>query len=293
MIRAVKTHRCILNKRLLRNFLVFQLLCAPRTISARALGDAVQESFQRISVFAVWMPIMATGEKLWIVESKVADELDLSMVRSTFADAHEKTPDGFDLVPELAAAIAGYSSQKTAREGAHLLIDVGASTLDMVSFLRVTSKKATGIESSVELLGAAALEVARRAGEPDLECELACRHQYRELIDASRKESRTRVEFKAGREVQVIATGGGCNTELHKRFIGSRATKELLGEVPIIFPSPPAAITDEECDTQRLLLAYGLTMDVFEKVELLPPSQTPNMPLQAKTEISAPGPEQC
>ncbi|MBX7492042.1 hypothetical protein K3163_02330 [Qipengyuania sp. 1NDW9] len=222
-----------------------------------------------------------------------ADELDLAMVRSTFADAHEKTPEGFDLVPELAAAIAGYSSQKTAREGAHLLIDVGASTLDMVTFLRVTSKKATGIESSVELLGAAALEVARRAGEPDLECELACRHQYKELIDASRKESRTRVEFKAGREVQVIATGGGCNTELHKRFIGSRATKELLGEVPIIFPSPPAAITDEECDTQRLLLAYGLTMDVFEKVDLLPPSQTPNMSLQSKTEISAPGPEQC
>lgn len=222
-----------------------------------------------------------------------ADELDLSKVRSTFADARKETPNGFDLVPELAAAIAGYSSQKTAREGAHLLIDVGASTLDMVTFLRVSSKKATGIESSVELLGAAALEVARRAGEPELECELACRHQYKELIDASRQECRTRVEFKAGREIQIIATGGGCNTELHKRFIESRATEDLLGAVPIIFPCPPVAIADKECDTQRLLLAYGLTMDVFEKVELQPPSLTPDMPLQAPKEFAPPGAEQC
>lgn len=220
-------------------------------------------------------------------------ELDLTRIKTEFAEAGPETPDGFDLVPELAAAIAGYSSQKTARTGAHLLIDVGASTLDMVTFLRVASKKSTGIESSVELLGAAALEVARRSGEPQLECELACRYQYKELIDASRQEHRTRVEFKSGREVQIIATGGGCNADLHDQFIKSRATKDLLGEVPIILPSPPAVIAKKDCDAARLLLAYGLTMDVFEKVELLPPSKTPDMPAKSSTEIVVPGAEHC
>jgi hypothetical protein len=221
------------------------------------------------------------------------ENLDLSAVRSELSAAGTDLPAGFAIVPELAAAIAGYSSQKTARTGAHLLIDVGASTLDMVTFLRVASKKATGIESSVELLGAAALEVAKKSGETNLEFELACRHQYAVVVKDTQRESRTRTEFKVGREVQIIATGGGRHTELHRRFINSRATASLLGEIPIIYPSPSPAIASKECDTERLLIAYGLTMDVFEKVELLPPSQTPDIPIQPKVEITPTGAEQC
>lgn len=223
-----------------------------------------------------------------------AGNLDLPAIKSALSAASANLPNGFDIVPELAAAIAGYSSQKTARTGAHLLIDVGASTLDMVTFLRVASKKATGIESSVELLGAAALKVAKKAKKPSLEFELACRHQYDVIVKGTRHESRTLTEFKVGREVQIIATGGGRHTPLHRRFINSRATAApLLGDVPIIYPSPPPAIALKECDTERLLIAYGLTMDVFEKVELLPPSQTPDIPIQPKVQISPTGPEQC
>lgn len=222
-----------------------------------------------------------------------AGNLDLPAIKSALSAASANLPNGFDIRPELAAAIAGYSSQKTARTGAHLLIDVGASTLDMVTFLRVASKKATGIESSVELLGAAALEVAKKARERSLEFELACRYQYDAVLKGTRRESRTRTEFKVGREVQIIATGGGRHTPLHRRFINSRATASLLGDVPIIYPSPPPAIAHKECDTERLLIAYGLTMDVFEKVELLPPSQTPDIPTQPKVEISPTGAEQC
>jgi hypothetical protein len=137
------------------------------------------------------------------------------------------------------------------------------------------------------------MAVALDHGVDEDEFSLACRKQFSDVVVTTRSPRRSPREFAPGKEVQVLATGGGRYSWLHKAFITRMASPQLLGDVPIIQPEPPKAVASHECDLSRLLLAYGLTMDVFERVELTPPSQTPDIPTRERFEILAPGPEQC
>jgi hypothetical protein len=66
---------------------------------------------------------------------------------------------------------------------------------------------------------------------------------------------------------------------------------KVLGDLPIIEPSPPAKITDEDCDRTRLLLAYGLTRDEQELLEPRLPSQIGELPIPRASSPEMTGPE--
>ncbi len=210
-----------------------------------------------------------------------------SKVRECYQASTHDLPAGFDLVPELTAAISGYANEPFARDGAHILIDVGASTLDVVAFNLVNRERVAAFAAEVNLLGAAALEAARGDGFPDDLFRRACIEQYDQVFNYARHSRVAPRNFDATlrrNPVQLMAIGGGCKTAVHKEFIAR--VHPTLGDLKLMHPSPPAQMTSIKCDASRLLLAYGLTSDIPEQLELRRPSEIPLINDQQSAPIS-------
>ena len=210
----------------------------------------------------------------------VAGELSLLRLRQKLAQSGGVLPDGWHLVPELTAAIAGYAALKTAQDGAHILVDVGASTLDIVAFNHIPGEKIAVISASVELLGAACLETAQAAGIDDKAFKAACNHQFDQVFGEAKRYERGGLGFNPlhrKRDVQLVTTGGGCAAPLHAEFLSAMTTPDELGASPAVRPTPPDFAMKGTNDGSRLLLAYGLTRDIPELLDLSLPSQVPTI----------------
>jgi hypothetical protein len=214
-----------------------------------------------------------------------AANLTHKIVRRCYQASSHEIPNGFDLVPELTAAISGYVNEPVARNGAHILIDVGASTLDTVAFNLVNRERVSAFAAEVGLLGAAALEVSRAEGFEEGLFRQACFDQYDQVFHHARHANVAPREFDPTlriNHIQLIAIGGGCKTSAHTRVIDG--IDRALGDLKLMRPTPPAHMTSKKCDTSRLLLAYGLTSDIPEQLELRRPSEIP--PISAQTSSS-------
>ena len=208
-----------------------------------------------------------------------AGALKLDDVRSALRASAPVLPPGFELVPELTAAIAGYAADPTARAGAHMLVDVGASTLDIVAFNLVGRSKAPVFAAGVELLGASALGWARKAEIDDTTFKRACDLQFENVYGHARSPQIAPMLFHStyrSADVQALYTGGGCHTDLHRRFV--EEMPGALGPLAPYRPLPPPRLVNTECDISRLLLAFGLTRDVGELYDCKLPSQIERLP---------------
>jgi hypothetical protein len=213
-----------------------------------------------------------------------AEELDLEMVRDIYHNTADDLPAGFQLVPELTAAIAGFAFEPTTQMGSHLIVDVGASTLDIAAFNLVEKERISVFAAAVELLGAAALNVAQTKGISADDFASACSHEFNTVFGHARSTKRASDGFHPARRrrpVQLVVTGGGCKTAVHESFIESLTIERSLGEGNIIQLQPPKELVELSCDRSRLLLAYGLTRDLPELLDLRLPSEIPD--LAAKT----------
>ncbi|RYG90175.1 MAG: hypothetical protein EON59_00535, partial [Alphaproteobacteria bacterium] len=205
-----------------------------------------------------------------------AGALSHELVRQCYQASSHDLPEGFDLIPELTAAITGYANEPYARNGAHILIDVGASTLDIVAFNLVGRERVSAFAAEVGLLGAAALQASMQEKFDDALFQKAMFDQYDRVFDYAQHPNVAQGNFNRTlrkHDVQLIAIGGGSKTEVHKDAI--KRIDGTLGDLKLVNPAPPSHLTDKKCDTSRLLLAYGLTSDIPEQLELRRPSQIP------------------
>lgn len=219
-----------------------------------------------------------------------AENLTLQLVRESLDGLDQSTDlqqDGWYLIPELTAAIAGYAASPQSQTGSHVLIDVGASTLDIVAFNLVGRFNVSVISAAVELLGSASLDVVRSAKISDDDFTSACEHQFASVFKDACRPSRGGNCFNPSpqrqKDVQLVTTGGGCASPLHAQFIADSNNRNELGSLPTIRPHPPLSCKADECDRSRLLLAYGLTRDEHELPILKPASQVPDLPPPPRT----------
>jgi hypothetical protein len=269
---------------------------------AKPLGPAGADQFMAVNVgipvaahddarsFSIFKRIVAAAVEL----APFASRLTTDLVRQTHSRSPDRLPAGFYLVPELTAAVAGYAFAPTSQPGSHMLVDVGASTLDIVAFNLVGRERVAVFSAAVELLGAAALDIALSRQLSAGDFKRACDHEFEEVYGRARSPERAQDGFHAAyrrKPVQLLVTGGGCKTEVHDRFIAEMPTERVLGAAPTIHPLPPKAMTDMSCDRSRLLLAYGLTRDLPDLPEIKLPSQVPSITPLVRMEPSFVGPE--
>ena len=212
-----------------------------------------------------------------------ASNLTLPLVRKVVAEATAVRPPGFELVPELAAAIAGYAADPTTPSGPHVLVDVGAATLDIVAFnLLERGQRISVMASGVEMFGAASLQWARLGNIADNVFKDACDHQFDAVYGHAGSPERDPRGFHPAHRgasiIRLVTTGGGCATELHGRFIDEMIKPGVLGVGPVGRPVPPTWIASSPCDRSRLLVAYGLTRDVPAIARCRLPSEIEDLP---------------
>jgi hypothetical protein len=117
--------------------------------------------FQRVGK-AAWMLSVLENQ---VTIAKARDELR-HLTESP--EYWERDDDGlacdFDIVPEIAAGAIGYASSTLRREGLHLMVDVGASTLDVCSFVlheRAGNDRYSLLTADVKQLGTLRLHQER------------------------------------------------------------------------------------------------------------------------------------
>ncbi|MGA0601522.1 hypothetical protein ACO2Q3_12535 [Caulobacter sp. KR2-114] len=205
-----------------------------------------------------------------------ADQLDLDAVREALRDADKAEAAGADtpfvLYEELAAVIAGYKVSPDHRAGAHVIVDVGAATLDVATFyLPAGDENVQVLMSSVDTLGGEALALARRNGVPDPTFRAACAQHTRRVLSYTFLRKDSRFFPLNGIPKPLLFVGGGRLTDVHSELYNNYPQGL---EAPLVTPKPQRGLKyTAGADFARLVLAWGLSQGEEMLPTLTPPSQ--------------------
>lgn len=206
----------------------------------------------------------------------LASKLGLAEVKDALASASataeitSETP--FIMYEELAGVIAGYKASPDHRTGPHVIVDVGAATLDVATFhIPAGDEKVLVFMSGVDHLGAEALRYARSQEIPDTTFRAACNAHTRNVISTTFLRRDQDFYLLNGIPKPLLFVGGGRLTDVHSELY-SHYPRGL--EAPLRTPAPGAGLKyDPGTDVERLLLAWGLSQDEIDLPEIKPPSQ--------------------
>jgi len=181
----------------------------------------------------------------------------------------------YQLFEELAGVVAGYMMTPEKAGGPHIIVDVGAATLDVATFYIPDGDYALEVyESGVELLGAQSLQCALAASVPEATFRGACQAHTHGVL--SKTFNTKNYSFLPGPNFPskpMIYVGGGRMTALH-RSTYDRYSKAYLA--PMRSPGVGRWLERSlATDQERLLLAWGLAQDPGTGAipRIRPPSQ--------------------
>jgi hypothetical protein len=208
-----------------------------------------------------------------------AHELSLAMIRKAMReDIPADIKVNVRVYPELAAVVAGYAGSRERHMGPNVVIDCGAATLDIATFiLRPGEGQAafSTFEAKVATLGAEAWRWAKGAGITEDDFLLTC-HDLHADVFVPTQDHRAPREFRTDaatnkKDVQLIAVGGGMNGKIYRTFTKPLAARYGRQELHLSAPEKLKCI--EGTDYSRLLLADGLARQHFDIPEFRKPSE--------------------
>lgn len=281
-------------------------------------GDVMLKfPYQSLGLFA-WKASQSRDRVFW--------NETIDMANSARPDAAEIGLDGLYLMPEFVAQIAGYVRSPQRRDGLHLLMDVGAGTVDLAIFMVMKEYKAEKdrypiFASEVLPLGTHFLmaERHRQLGIQDLgwddfvsvptaeefakqahiepgraiEADSALENRLAEAIVKLLRYTQTRRHGNASEWTKGLPTflsGGGAGCDVYVRSLELAFAECGLKLRRTHFP-----LLEEASKLQgigrstfhRLSVAYGLTFDAESIGRILAPHEVPDAP-RVDTKIHAP-----
>lgn len=208
-----------------------------------------------------------------------AHKLTLPLIRKTLA---EEVPadigENVRVYPELAAVVAGYSGTKERHMGPNVVVDCGAATLDIASFILKPGEGQAAfsiMEAEVDLLGAEVWRWAKANDVTSEDFDYAC-HELERIVFVPTQDHRAPKEFGTDpqtnkKDVQLIAVGGGMNASQYRNF--TKPLANHYGRKELRLSAPESLKCDAKADYSRLLLADGLARQHFDIPEFRKPSE--------------------
>jgi hypothetical protein len=232
-------------------------------------------------------------------------------------DAMTPNP-AIEVVPEVAAQAVGYARSALRDPGLHLLVDVGATTLDICAFVLHRADGRDRYElltATVERLGVRELHQARvdalscravvvddflapvpetmaeyhpgcACSRRDVDGEFrgrGCRLIMRDLVLLKRDRDPNSPRWKSG--LPVFLCGGGSNMWLYSQVVRDADEEFRRGTIAAglhrrTLPKPAQLANDELDETlfHRLSVAYGLSFDALDIGEITPPNEIADVP---------------
>lgn len=195
---------------------------------------------------------------------------------------------GVAVFPETAAAATAFAKSPGHAHGVYVMIDVGAMTLDVCTFILTEDgnggDKFSLLEADVQALGVESFRWRQERGENN-ECLLKraerCLHG---VIWNTKKHYWLEACWKAGNSLPMFLIGGGANNEPHRRVVGSLGPwlekhAENSGIRLIDLPSSRLVGSRESLiDSSRHAVACGLSYPPDQIGEIVPPSEIDHVP---------------
>lgn len=137
-------------------------------MSSRSYDDAALNHQMKRVALAGWNLTLKSAEKINVSEVKKAIEsADYQISEGIFDEGEEQLhPDNVCPIPEIIAQVVGYARSPMRQDGMYLIVDVGASTIDVSNFIiheRDGEDLYTILVAEVEKLGASILHKYRIA----------------------------------------------------------------------------------------------------------------------------------
>lgn len=272
----------------------------PELIQGRTLAwtvniGAATDPWSRCSIVSSYREVVTCAWQL----SQVSGELTLNAAKELLR-GRQCVPEGLDdvnVIPEFVAQILGYVKSPQRLDGLHLLVDVGAGTLDVAAFNiyrnpREQADRYPIFEGSVDSLGTHVLMGARLStavsdivgweddGEVptpeklveltdlDISAVKVIDHGFERIVAqkiASVLQRTRQKRYPGAREwkhgLRVFLAGGGSHCSIYRRSVlkafESLGVKALLTD----FPALDSLDQLKDSDFHRLSVAYGLTYD--------------------------------
>lgn len=130
-------------------------------VPSPCVEDNPEQAFFRQAGQAAWM--LSTLPETKISVNRIVAELEQAR-EPDYWDEHDPLACDFEIVPEIAAGAVGYALSDLRREGLHLMVDVGASTVDVCSFVLHApegSDRYSLLTADVQMVGAIRVHLER------------------------------------------------------------------------------------------------------------------------------------
>lgn len=219
--------------------------------------------------------------------------LSLENVREAIENVATQPTTHLQVIPEVAAAVAGFARSENRRDGLYVLADVGAATLDACCFR--LSQPAAGLNrysmlvADVQPLGVAACESLREQGKTDGEIGLAIEKVMWGVIwNTKLHRDPNAAEWKEN--LPLFLCGGGANNDLHRRSMEKLSpwlAKNAGGSIQVLaIDEPDSLSSDGDTELGRLAVAAGLSYPEIDIGELVRPSEIKDIPRPTYRDIS-------
>lgn len=233
------------------------------------------EFYKRI-VGIAWASSITPGDlSLRIIEEKT-DSVKADVARIDVA-----------MIPEFVAQVNSYVKSPLRQRDLHLLIDVGAGTLDVVAF--IVHENESGdvfpiLAKSVTKFGVQFLPESQNDRvffrrdifrEIRLITEFVKKNKYGAYFDRNRKNS-----------LPFFLTGGGSNMEFYSSIARTMVNRETpCPAVRLMLPVPDRLIANGLPPDQyhRLSVAYGLSFDAFDIGQIVLEHEVADLPHESLT----------
>lgn len=196
--------------------------------------------------------------------------------------SHDQLTCDFAIVPEIVAAAVGYARSNERNDGLHMMIDVGASTMDVCSFLLGTRQgddKYSLCTADVDFLGMVEFEgcsTGREKADLNERCSRMLRLAVRELrTEKAPYES----VWTPGNALPVLLIGGGSKEAFYRDLVDGlelaiwdRFRVNNGGVTQPTLPVPNT-VTHERAEFHRLAVAWGLSYRRDDIGDIIPPEQ--------------------
>lgn len=210
-----------------------------------------------------------------------------SQGRAAASDEDARHELRIEVIPEVAAEVAGFAKSTQRRDGLYVMVDVGAGTLDVCTFRLFRNQEEVNcyamFTAQVVPLGVEAYERLRATGKSEAALAQDTLQALKDVIWHT-KMHRDPTASEWREELPVFLCGGGSASPPYER--AARALAPWLAQhaqtqrVPIISLDCPDRLDGKAAaeDFHRLAVAWGLSFPETDIGTLMLPSQIPDMP---------------